>query len=67
VEIAPVGGHLLKVAEDSAAVRLVRVTARAVGATQTSHQELVHFYVEVEKPKPAPLPTAAPQASLGGT
>jgi hypothetical protein len=67
VEIASAGTPLLKVAEDSAPVRLVRVTARVVGATEAGHSEPVHFYVEVEnKPKATPLSTA-PQAQLGGT
>ena len=67
VEIASAGTPLLKVAEDSAPVRLVRVTARVVGATEAGHSEPVHFYVEVEnKPKAAPLPTTS-QAQLGGT
>jgi hypothetical protein len=67
VEIASAGTPLLKVAEDPAPVRLVRVTARVVGATEAGHNELVHFYVEVEnKPKAAPLPTTS-QAQLGGT
>jgi hypothetical protein len=66
MEIAPVGGRLLKVADDSAPVRLVRVMARVVGATKASHDEPVRFYVEVEPPKPAPL-RVAPQAALGGT
>ena len=64
VEVAPLGGPLLKVAEDSAPVRLLRVTARVV-APAAGREEPVHFYVEVEKPKPAPL--ASPQARLGGT
>ncbi len=67
VEIASMGAPLLKVAQDGASVRLARVTARVVGATEAGHGELVRFYVEVEKPKTAPLPTAAPQAVLGGT
>ena len=67
VELASTGTPLLKVAEVTAPVRLVRVTARVVGATEAGHGELVRFYVEVEnKPKTAPLPTA-PQAQLGGT
>jgi len=64
VEMAPVGGPLLKVAEDGAPVRLMRVTARVVGATEAGREELVRFYVEVDKPKHAPLPAAA---ALGGT
>jgi hypothetical protein len=44
------------------------VTARVVGTTEASPEELVRFYVEVEnKPKIAPLPTASPQPRLGGT
>ena len=65
VEIAPIGGPLLKVTDDSAPVRLLRVTARVVGAPNTSHDGPVRFYVEVEPPKSAPLPS--PQARLGGT
>ena len=65
VEIASMGGPLLKVAEDGAPVRLTRVTARVVGATEAGPGELVRFYVEVDKPKPAPL--QASQAPLGGT
>ena len=67
VEIAATGTPLLKVAENTAPVRLVRVTARVVGATEAGHEELVRFYVEVEnRPKAPPLATA-PQAQLGGT
>jgi hypothetical protein len=65
MEIAPIGGALLKVTDDSAPVRLLRVTARVVGATKASHDEPVRFYVEVEPPKPAVLPSS--QAHLGGT
>ena len=67
VEIASTGAPLLKVAEGSAPVRLTRVTARVVGAPEAGHEELVRFYVEVDKPNPAPLPAATPQAALGGT
>ncbi len=66
VEIAATEAPLLKVAEDGAAVRLVRVTARVVGAAEAVREELVRFYVEVDKPKPAPVPSSA-QAPLGGT
>jgi hypothetical protein len=65
VEIASMGAPLLKVAEGSSPVRLVRVTARVVGTTEAGHEKLVRFYVEMDKPKSAPLP--APQAQLGGT
>jgi len=66
VEIASTETPLLKIAQDSAPLRLVRVTARVVGAAEAGHEELVRFYVEVDKPKPAaPLPS--PQAQLGGT
>jgi hypothetical protein len=65
VEMAPVGGPLLKVSEDGTPVRLVRVTARVVGTTEAGREGLVRFYVELDQPKPAPLP--APQAQLGGT
>ena len=67
VEIASMGAPLLKVAAGGAPVRLVRVTARVVGAPEAGHEELVRFYVEADQPKPAPLPVAAPQAALGGT
>jgi hypothetical protein len=68
VEIASTGTPLLKAADNSAPVRLVRVTARVVGTTEASQEELVRFYVEIEnKPGIAPLPTAAPQTPLGGT
>ena len=67
VEIASTGTPLLKAADDSGPVRLVRVTARVVGAAESGREELVRFYVEVDKPKPAPLQTSAPQAPLGGT
>jgi hypothetical protein len=68
VDIAAMGTPLLKAADSSAPVRLVRVTARVVGTTEASPEELVRFYVEVEnKPKIAPLPTASPQPRLGGT
>ncbi len=65
VGIATVGAPLLKVAEDGASVQLIRVTARVVSAPDAGREDLVRFYVEVDKPKPAPLP--APQAALGGT
>jgi hypothetical protein len=67
VDIASMGAPLLKVAADGASVRLARVTARVVGVAEAGREELVRFYVEVEKLKPAPLPTATPQAVLGGT
>jgi hypothetical protein len=66
VEIAPLGAPLLKVAEDGPPVRLMRVTARVVGASEAGRDELVRFYVEVDKPKPGHLPSSA-QAPLGGT
>lgn len=66
VEITPLGAPLLKVAESGAHVRLVRVTARVVGATGAGREEPVRFYVELDMPKPAPVPSSA-QAPLGGT
>jgi len=65
VEIAALGAPLLKVAETDPPVRLVRVTARVVGGTEADREELVRFYVEMDKPKPAPVP--ASPAILGGT
>jgi hypothetical protein len=64
VEIAPLGAPLLKVAENSTPVRLMRVAARVVSGTEAGREEVVRFYVEVDKPKP--LPSSA-QAPLGGT
>jgi hypothetical protein len=65
VDIAPLGAPLVKVAEGSDPVRLMRVTARVLGATEAGREELVRFYVEIGKPKSAPL--QASQAPLGGT
>jgi hypothetical protein len=66
VDIASIGGPLLKVADDSAPVRLMRVTARVVaGGLAASRDEPVRLYVEVGPPKPAALAPA--QARLGGT
>jgi hypothetical protein len=61
-----VGAPLLKVAEDSTPVRLVRVTARVVGSPEGGREGLVRFFIEVEE---AAKPTAVPepQAALGRT
>jgi hypothetical protein len=69
VEITPLGSPLLKVAQSGTAVRLVRVTARVVGAAGPGREEPVRFYVELDKPKPAaPLSTSSTsQSPLGGT
>jgi hypothetical protein len=61
-----VGAPLLKVAADSAPVRLVRVTARVADPAEGGREELVRFFIEVEEAgKPATTPK--PQASLGRT
>jgi hypothetical protein len=64
-DITMVGAPLLKVADDGAPVQLMRVTARVVGTADARRHDTVRFYVEVEPPKPARLPS--PQAQLGGT
>jgi hypothetical protein len=66
VGITMIGAPLLKVAADGATVRLMRVTARVVGSTEPGRDELVRFYVEVEKPKPADS-LQVPQAPLNRT
>jgi hypothetical protein len=65
-EIASTDTPLLKVAENTAPVRLVRVTARVIGTREPGQEAVVRLYVEVDnKSKAAPLPAA--QAPLGGT
>jgi hypothetical protein len=65
VDLKLIGAPIVRVAADAAPVRLVRVTARVVGATESGREELVRFFIEIEERKPAPL--REPQVQLGRT
>jgi hypothetical protein len=65
VHLKLIGAPIVRVTADAAPVRLVRVTARVVGATESGREELVRFFIEIEERKPAPL--GEPQAQLGRT
>jgi hypothetical protein len=65
VDLKLIGAPIVRVAADAAPVRLVRVTARVVGATEGGREELVRLFIEIEERKPAPL--REPQAQLGRT
>src|SRR5262245_3843450 len=56
VDLTLIGGPLLRIAADGAPMRLMRVTARVVDATESGRAEFVHFFIEVEEPKAPALP-----------
>jgi hypothetical protein len=65
IDLKLIGAPIVRVAADAAPVRLVRVTARVVGATDSGREELVRFFIEIEERKPAPVHD--PLALLGRT
>jgi hypothetical protein len=65
VDLKLIGAPIVSVAAGAAPVRLVRVTARVVGANESGREELVRFFIEIEERKSAPL--HGPQAQLGRT